>query len=258
VEVKENPIIIIDNLQVQYDNRVVIHDLSCKFEQGKITFLLGKNGSGKSTLLKSIMGILPYDGRITIDNKNNKSLHPKQRSKLIGYLSQSFEVAFPYTVFDMVLMGRANEVFLNPSKADTEKVIEALGKLNIAHLSSKIFNELSGGERQMVLMARTLVQNPKVLLLDEPLSHLDIFYQQKLLLLFKQLTAEGLTVIATIHDPTQALLFGEQFLFLKKGQLIFHHDNNGYKDVEFLEKIFDYSFDVFSFEGRSIFLPKII
>lgn len=249
-------IIVAKNLSAYYGKHQVLTDINCNIEAQKITFILGKNGSGKTTFLKSIMGLMSYNGEIHIDGVNSKNLSFHRRSKLVGYLSQQSAVEFSYTVSEMVLMGLSNSVFMGPKHSDVNKVDEVLDRLGIHHLKHKIYNELSGGEQQIVLIARALLQNPKVLLLDEPLSHLDISKQQILLRLLKQLVKEGITVIATIHDPTQAFLFGEDFLFFKNGKLVTYNSKDECMSTEFLRHIFDNDFELFSIKNRSIILPK--
>ncbi len=210
----------VQNVSFTYDGLTVLKDISLQVPAGGFTVLLGKNRSGKSTLLKLMAGLLPNkEGRVEILGKDLGRLTLSERGKLIGFLPQFHTPVFPFTVREVVLTGRAAYVFSQPGKRDREKADQAIAEVGIEELRDRPYTELSGGERQLVMIARVLAQEPQVILPDEPLSHLDLANQVRFLRLVKKLTAGGLTVLAVLHDPNLAFLSGDHFIFLKDGKV---------------------------------------
>jgi len=217
--------------------RVVIENLSFSYEHGfelridnirigsRIIFtLLGPNGSGKTTLLRCIHAFLkPRTGCVYIDGKNVLRLKEDEIARLMGYVPQTHIPVFPYTIFDVVLMGRTPYlgIFQQPSKEDFRKAEEALRLVGLYHLKDRPYTEISGGERQLVLIARALVQEPKVLLLDEPTAHLDFRNQFKVLKIVRNIAKEkDITVIMSLHDPNLAYHFLDIVALVKNGEII--------------------------------------
>jgi iron complex transport system ATP-binding protein len=211
---------IIRDLWFSYPGQPVLREVNLDIREGVFAVILGKNGSGKSTLLKLIAGMLtPERGRIEVLGKNVAKLSMGERAKLIGYLSQFHQPVFPFTAEEVVLTGRASYVFSLPKPKDREIASEAIRKVGIEELRKRPYTELSGGERQLVMIARVLAQEPKIILLDEPVSHLDLANQTKFLALIKKLVTAGMTVLAVLHDPNIAFLYGEEFLFAHQGSI---------------------------------------
>ena len=181
--------------------------------------IVGPNGSGKSTLLKCINRILKTkQNTVLIDGKDASKLNLKELSKIMGYVPQSSTSTFPFTVFDVVLMGRKPYIHWNISERDNEIVAEMLDFLGIGDLAMRHFNELSGGEQQKVIIARALAQQPQLLLLDEPTSSLDIKHQLEILCMLKSLTqSKERSVIVSMHDLNLASRFSDRMLMLKQG-----------------------------------------
>jgi iron complex transport system ATP-binding protein len=185
--------------------------------------ILGPNACGKTTLLKCIDGLMKLEhGSISIDGKDLRSLSRSEIAKAIGYVPQFHQPSFAFTVLDTVLVGRAPHIgFLESPKAEDIKIAkDALETMGIPYLAEKPYTQLSGGERQLVLIARILAQQPSLLLLDEPTSHLDFGNQIRLLNILSKLANTGLPIIMTSHFPDHAFLVSNNVALMKEGELI--------------------------------------
>ena len=203
-----------------YGGHSVFRALDLDVHRGEVLTVLGPNGCGKSTLLRCIGGALRLDaGSVRICGADLASLDPAARARKIGFLFQDHSPSFPFTVLDVAVMGRTPHLsfFGTPSSQDVELAIDALGQVGILHLKDRPYTELSGGERQLTLLSRTLVQHPEILLLDEPTSHLDFRNQVHCLRAVGRLAAQGVTMIMTTHDPNHAFLFPGRALLMSAG-----------------------------------------
>lgn len=212
----------IKNAVCGYGKNNVVNGISMNVSSGEILCLLGPNGVGKTTFFKTILGFLKLKGgEILIDEKNIHSCSRKQLAKIIGYVPQSHTPPFPFKVFDVVLMGRTAHLsmFSSPSKEDRKIVERALEDLKIDYLRDKIYTEISGGERQMVLIARALAQDPKILIMDEPTSNLDFGNQIRVLEQINKLSERGLAIIMTSHYPNHAFLCSTKVAFMQKNNV---------------------------------------
>lgn len=214
----------ISNLSFSYDDKPVLIDVSADFPAGQVTTLLGPNGSGKTTLIKLLSGLLEPDlGQIHLFEKPLVSYKQKEVGKVLASVPQSTAVEFSYTVEEVVMMGRYPHLgrFQFESHLDQQIVNDAMMATNVYALKDQLITALSGGEVQRVIIARALAQQPKVLLLDEPISHLDLQHQIELLNLLKDLArTQRITVIVVLHDLNFAMAYSDQVLLLKKGRLI--------------------------------------
>ncbi|RRD52311.1 ABC transporter ATP-binding protein [Campylobacter rectus] len=196
----------IKNLSCGYDGRAVIENFNASLADGDVFCLLGSNGVGKTTTFKTILGFLkPLGGEILADGENVLAMSDKQRAQLISYVPQAHVPPFAFSVFDVVMMS-ANArlgMFERPSKEDEDVALGALETLKMGDFKDKIYTDLSGGERQMVLIARALAQRSKVILLDEPTANLDFGNQMRVLRRIKELAAHGYIVVMTSHQPEQ-------------------------------------------------------
>jgi iron complex transport system ATP-binding protein len=200
------------------DGRMVFRDVHCTAMAGEVTCVLGPNGVGKSTLLRCLSGLLSLaGGTIHIDGRPLPAFSRRDLGRLIALVPQSDNPAFAFTVAEMVRMGRAPHLpALAAPGSDDRAIAEAmLRRLGIAHLAERLYPDLSGGERQLVLIARALTQQPRLLILDEPTAHLDFARAAEVLELISELAAEGLAVVMTTHAPDQAFLVAARTLTLR-------------------------------------------
>jgi len=246
----------VQNLSFSYGKSPVLHDVSLDVPEGRFSVILGRNGSGKSTLLKLIAGMLPYRaGHIAIAGSDINRLTFSEKARMIGYLPQFHNPVFPFTVEDVVLTGRASYVFALPGRRDREKTDEAIERVGIRQLQRRPYTELSGGERQLVMIARVLAQEPKVILLDEPLSHLDLSNQVRLLALIRELVASGLTVVAVLHDPNIAFMYGDVFILIKDGAIRRLDQGENPWDASTVMDLYGVPVEALSFRDRALVIP---
>lgn len=201
-----------------YGNQTVLRDISLIIEGGEILCLLGPNGVGKTTLFKTILGFLQLQGGAIILNGESLQHWPKKKlARAIGYVPQAHIPPFPYSVLDVVVMGRTAHLgaFASPSRRDIAMARDALRTLGVSFLENRIYTEISGGERQMVLIARALTQQPDILLMDEPTSNLDFGNQIRVLKQIKGLARQGLGVVMTSHFPDHAFLCATKAALLR-------------------------------------------
>lgn len=199
-----------------FSDRILFKDLSFDVGEKQVLTILGPNGAGKTTLLKCIMGIYRWrSGRSELDGKDIKEMSPKDVTKHIAYVPQMKTASFDYSVKEMVMMGRASHIKLYDSPGDTDREIvdSYMRKLGISELAERRYNTLSGGEMQMVMIARALVSEPEILILDEPESNLDYSNQLKILDLIEELSQE-MTCIINTHYPEHALRISDTTLML--------------------------------------------
>lgn len=227
----------INNLCFSYSKKGknVINNVSFAAKNGKIVVLLGPNGVGKSTLLKCVAGLLPrYEGQIQINGLPLNQMKPSQRAKTIAYVPQSVSFS-PMSVFNAVLLGRMPHFGLAPSKEDEEKTWYILEEMGIAPLANRNVEELSGGERQKVAIARAINQGAEVVVFDEPTSNLDISSEIMVAKAVKSLAKEkGLTVLISMHDINLALSVGDKFVLLREGELLSFGDKESVNESAIL------------------------
>lgn len=207
-------------------DKVLFSNLSFDLNPGQILAIMGPNGIGKTSLIRAICGFESLnEGEITFDGKNLKAYDKKEFWEQVSYIPQKREAAFAYTGLDMVVFGLAGKIgpFGNPSKNDYKKAIKTMEDLEISHLADKLSSKLSGGEVQMLIIARALVKNPRLLILDEAESGLDFKNQLKIITTLKDLAKKkGLTVIFNTHYPNYALKIADKVLILRKNARYFY------------------------------------
>lgn len=213
----------IKNVGFAYEaNNPVFDEISLSVKAGEVLCLLGPNGAGKTTLFKTILGLYkPHKGEIMLDGSNIISWDRCKIAHFMGYVPQNHIPPFPYRVMDVVLMGRTAHLknYASPTKNDRRIARESLQILNISHLENKNYSQISGGERQLVLIARALTQTPKFLVLDEPTANLDFGNQVRVLSHIKKLAEKGLGVIMSSHFPDDAFQYSNKVAMMKDGQI---------------------------------------
>ncbi len=216
-------LISVNHVTYGYTHSPVLEDISLVFSPGEVVSLLGPNGSGKTTLLKVILGLFsPRQGDVKLENRPVATLSPKQLARRIAYVPQVHRASFGYRVLDVVLMGRMphKPFFFRYGKADESMARKALERLSIDHLSERSYTAVSGGERQLVLIARALVQEADIFIMDEPVNGLDYGNQIRLLDRIADLARDGYTFIKTTHFPDHALWVSDRVVMLKKGRVV--------------------------------------
>lgn len=207
-----------------YNSHEVLSDIELEVSVGEIVGILGPNGSGKTTLLKCINRVLdPQRGSVLIEGKDHKRMTRKQIALEIGVVPQNGGITFPFTVLDIVMMGRSPALsrFERESEEDMEIVERAMRMTNVTHLAEREIDEVSGGEKQRVIIARALAQRPRILLLDEPTLHLDVNHQLELLDLIAELArSENLSVIMVSHDLDLAARYCDKLILMKEGRIM--------------------------------------
>lgn len=201
----------------------VLKGVTFSLGEGEILCLLGSNGTGKTTLLRCLLGFSkPKGGTVAIDGKNIVGMAPKERAHHMAYVPQSSSLAFPYFAREVVLMGRVSH--LAPGAAhsahDKEVALASMRRLQIEHLAERRYQELSGGEKQMVLVARALAQEARLLVMDEPTANLDYHNQVKILAAIKHLAAQGLAILMTSHYPDHAFLACSTVALMSGGRIV--------------------------------------
>ncbi len=198
----------------------VLRDVSFNFERGESLCVLGPNGTGKTTLFRCLLNLHSIQGgKIFIDGKDAASLRPRVRARLISYVPQASALTFSYTAWETVLMGRVAHQKLGASVSLKDRIAAeaAMERLNVLCMAQCRFHELSGGERQLVLIARALAQETDCLILDEPTASLDYANQIRILQVIRQLAEDGYAILMTSHLPDQAFLAATRVLMLKDG-----------------------------------------
>lgn len=233
----------VSNLTFSYPagERKVLDGASLSLAKGDILCILGPNGAGKTTLLNCMAGLLkPDGGQILLCGKNLQTMKEKEIASLVGYVPQMHTPSFDYRVLDFVLMGRAPQTgtFSRPTAEDESFCMDVLRSMGLDHLADRSYLNLSGGERQQLLIARAIVQRPEVILFDEPTAHLDYGNQHRVLHRIKEMSEEGFSVIFTTHNPDHALLLGGRAAIVSRDGSIVQGDCEEIITEESLKEVY--------------------
>lgn len=243
----------VEHLFAGYDSKIVLKNISLQLYRGTVTALLGPNGSGKSTLLKAIDGIIkPDNGAIILDTMNINAMTKNNIAQSIAYLPQSGNSFPSCNVFESILLGRKPYISFEPTKHDMEIVEKTINNFNIDSLAFRTINQLSGGEIQKVLIARAIVQEPEVLLLDEPINHLDIKNQIEILQIIRYYTINyNLITLIVFHDINRALQFADKFIVLKEGY-VYGDGDSKIVNPEIMKGVYGIDLDCIEYKGRKL------
>ena len=211
------------NISCGYGTKRVLSSVNLTIKEGEITCLLGQNGAGKTTLFRTILGMLPpLNGTIILNGKKLSDYTPKELARFISYVPQAHNTPFPFTVFEVVLMGqyaRSARLLRLPGKENRRIASDCIQTLGIEKLKYKYFSTLSGGEKQLVLVARAMAQQPVFIAMDEPTSNLDMGNQTKVMKIAEMLKQQGFGIIMNTHNPDQVLNYSDKVILLKNGKV---------------------------------------
>ncbi len=213
----------IENLSVRYASRRILEDVSLHVEAGEIVALIGPNGAGKSTLIRAVSGVVPVEsGEISIDGTNLRRLSTVERARQLAVVPQARNLPPAFTVYESILLGRTPYLgwFGRAGPEDHERVQHALERTQMVALAERRVGELSGGEQQRVLLARALAQDTPVMLLDEPITHLDLQHRERLVRLIRELTVQKqLAILMVLHDLNLAGMYADRIALLVEGRI---------------------------------------
>lgn len=214
----------VEHIRCGYQHREIVHDASLSVAPGEFCALLGLNGCGKTTLIKAVCGLLPvHEGKCMVDGVDCTKFNERQRALKMAYIPQRGSLITGKTVMEVVLMGFNARLHLldSPGKAHRQKALEALERLGMAHLAEQDYAKLSEGQKQMVILARTMVQDTPVMLMDEPDSALDFVNRNLVLGKIRQILHEqGRAGLITLHDPNFALAYCDSLILMRDGHIL--------------------------------------
>ena len=246
----------VDSLNVCYGNNIVLKDISFNIDEGEFVGVIGHNGCGKSTLLKTLIGMKKHSaGQVLFYGKDTNNFSAKEFAKNYSWVGQGFEEKIPLSVFDFVFLGRfphtsSFDIFRKDD--DLKKVCDVLEVCGIEYLSAKKITEISGGELRLAQIAASLVQNDKLLILDEPVAYLDPAYAAKIMNLLKNLHRKGSTIIIVLHELNIAFEYCERILALKNGRIMYDDICKNLANAEKLKLLFDIDFGILKRSGKPL------
>jgi iron complex transport system ATP-binding protein len=253
------PILAASHLSFSYDGspRPVLSDLSLEIPAGTITAILGPNGSGKTTLLRLLLGVLrPQAGRVQLNGQPLSTYSRRKRGQLLGLVPQDEHIAFDFSVLEYVLLGRAPYLgtLQMPGEVDRQVALQSLVAVGLDSMQDRALPNLSGGERQLAVLARALAQQPQVLLMDEPTAHLDLANQARLLEIMRSLAARGVTLVLTTHDPGLASSLAGHAVLMHQGQVLAVGPAASVLTAENLSATYGVAVKVYQVDGRRLIL----
>lgn len=243
----------IENIEFAYNGENVLNHVSTIIEKGDFIALVGPNGSGKSTFIKCLNRILtPQKGLIFLDEKRISDFSLEDLAKEMAYVPQAEQPGMGLRVFDYILTGRKPYIQWKPSEKDIKIVADVIHTLQIDNIAMKDINKLSGGQRQMISIARAIAQEPRVLLLDEPTSNLDIRHQIEIMDMLKRFSEQGISIVIAIHDINIAIRYANKFIMLKN-KSIFREGDKAIISKENIEELYGIKVDVWQ-EGNKMYV----
>ncbi len=250
--------LVVNDIKFRYKKKspLILEGVSFSLDKGQVGIVLGKNGSGKSTLFKVLLGIVKNEeGQMNLNEFDLSLLNRKEKAKKIAYVPQDISFG-ALTVYDSILMGRIAYFGFNPSSNDYDMVDKIIHEMKLESLAMRNVNELSGGERQKVAIARALVQEPELLIFDEPTGNLDIGNESLILEEARKICHDrNIMILMAIHDIQTALEYGNKFFFMKKGRMIYSCD---IKDIteDIINETFDVNISLHDLNGHKVLIKK--
>ena len=245
----------VTSLSFSYGSREILRDLTFSIPDGTLVNVLGPNGVGKSTLFRCILGLnRTYTGEVRVNGKDLRALSIRERAREISYIPQSHAPVYDYEVEDVVLMACGNDLKMlaNPGPVQRERAHAALERIGIGHLAHRTYTQISGGEQQLVLIARALAQNARTIIMDEPTSALDYGNTVRVLSCVRQLAREGLSIVQSTHNPDHAFLYSDATMVLSEGRLLAFGKPHDVITSELISSLYDVEVDVNSLYGDKV------
>lgn len=252
--------IVIKDLEVWYDSVKALSNVSLEIVGGEVTFVIGPNGAGKSTLLKTISLIVsPKRGVVYIDGRDARLYSARELAKMVTYVNPYISKTIPSTVLEYLMTARyphKNLLSFKEDKRDLEVIEKVSQQMNIAHLLNRRLDQLSSGELQRVVIARALIQQPEVILLDEPSAFLDLRYRLEILEYIKRITkTEGIVTIIAIHDLYLASLYADKVILLSNGSIVAYGNTEEVLKKEIIENIYGVRIAILKVDNKHIIAP---
>jgi len=237
----------VQDLRCGYGKQEIVHGTSFQVNPGEFVCIIGANGCGKTTLLKSVLGLLPpFAGEAWMGDNNIHKLTERERARLFAYIPQAHTPPFPFSTGDVVLMGRTPYLSSMAliSNQDRKIAWDAMVTLGIEHLAQRTYTKLSGGQQQLILIARAMTQQPKLIIMDEPTASLDFGNQHIVLSRMRELVRSGMSVLMVTHDPHHAFYCADRVIVMHEGHIIADGDPDKVMTRECLQKIYSTDVDV--------------
>lgn len=246
----------VENVNFSYNTQKIIQDIFFEVNDSEILALLGPNGAGKTTLLKCILDLLKNKGVYSIDEIKLRDLSLKERAKYIAYVPQHTNVVFPISVFDYIKIGGSHKNY-KTWKENNESIVEIMKEFELEDFAFKSMDQLSGGERQRVMIARAMAQDPRVLLLDEPTSNLDMKHQKKTMEILKNISKKkDISVVISIHDLNLASRYCDKFMIIKDSKVFAYGNRDEVIKNHIISETYEIPLEVINHNDKKIVVMK--